>query len=551
MPLPVVYDTFLSEDIGFPSHAYRTRRDRLRMEKNDVSETPAQNPWAPIILSLDGGGVRGLSSLYILREIMREIKRLDNLDTQNRLENDSENELPLPCNYFDFIIGTSTGGLIAIMLGRLRMRVTDCIQQYWVLSNAIFRPSRLRIVQLYSRKKVQDAARKVVKQFCGCRSKAASGCSGNELLRQYDYDEEDTVSSNRRFANKTCRVAVLTVREMGKTSFANIKDRDDMLILFRSYNHRVRHLNDEYERNPKTLENSALRIHEACSATSAAPTYFRPVRLWGRRFIDGGVYANNPSSIAWNEVSYMTQPPHDEMSSRSHIVPHALISIGTGIPKKQSRFGLFSLLHLATKKITETEDTHDFMKQMLSRDSYFRFNVPNHPRIGLAEIKLSDCKKEHIIPWTSRVAIRLLGRKSDAPAELEGNANPKRDVSPETTVSSERLAEVIIEDKALQREATESRKGGFKPSKYDYNTFNNIRERTIHYCYSEQDEINIGALITECAEVLRKQSLKRRNLKGANVRSWENFRKDPRPAQSGGPSNEVPAEASSHTGGTQ
>jgi len=64
----------------------------------------------PRILSLDGGGVRGLSSLVILEEIMKEIRRRDSLD-----------EVPLPCEYFDLIGGTSTGGLIAIMLGRLRM----------------------------------------------------------------------------------------------------------------------------------------------------------------------------------------------------------------------------------------------------------------------------------------------------------------------------------------------------------------------------------------------------------------------------------------------
>ena len=64
----------------------------------------------PRVLSLDGGGVRGLSSLLILREIMEEIQRRSGAE-----------ETPLPCQYFDLIGGTSTGGLIAIMLGRLKM----------------------------------------------------------------------------------------------------------------------------------------------------------------------------------------------------------------------------------------------------------------------------------------------------------------------------------------------------------------------------------------------------------------------------------------------
>jgi patatin-like phospholipase/acyl hydrolase len=63
----------------------------------------------PRILSLDGGGVKGLSSLFILKEIMGSIRRK------------SQEEAPLPCKYFDLIGGTSTGGLIAIMLGRLGM----------------------------------------------------------------------------------------------------------------------------------------------------------------------------------------------------------------------------------------------------------------------------------------------------------------------------------------------------------------------------------------------------------------------------------------------
>lgn len=68
------------------------------------------------ILSLDGGGVRGLSSLYILKELMAQIWR------EYRVENPhAQAVVPRPCEYFDLICGTSTGGLIALMLGRLRM----------------------------------------------------------------------------------------------------------------------------------------------------------------------------------------------------------------------------------------------------------------------------------------------------------------------------------------------------------------------------------------------------------------------------------------------
>ena len=50
------------------------------------------------LLSLDGGGVRGLSSLQILKQLMVTI----NPDSP-----------PKPCDYFDMIGGTSTGGCVS------------------------------------------------------------------------------------------------------------------------------------------------------------------------------------------------------------------------------------------------------------------------------------------------------------------------------------------------------------------------------------------------------------------------------------------------------
>jgi patatin-like phospholipase/acyl hydrolase len=53
------------------------------------------------LLSLDGGGVRGLSTLYILKNIM---DRLNNERKKSNLH------LVKPCEVFDLIGGTSTGG---------------------------------------------------------------------------------------------------------------------------------------------------------------------------------------------------------------------------------------------------------------------------------------------------------------------------------------------------------------------------------------------------------------------------------------------------------
>ena len=75
------------------------------------------------LLALDGGGVRGLSSLMIIQQLMTIV--------------DADSP-PRPCDYFDMIGGTSTGGLIAVMLGRLRMTVDECITAYTSLSGRVF-----------------------------------------------------------------------------------------------------------------------------------------------------------------------------------------------------------------------------------------------------------------------------------------------------------------------------------------------------------------------------------------------------------------------------
>ena len=47
-------------------------------------------------------------------------------------------QLPRPCDFFDIIGGNGTGGLIALMLGRMRMDVETCKEYYEALTRYVF-----------------------------------------------------------------------------------------------------------------------------------------------------------------------------------------------------------------------------------------------------------------------------------------------------------------------------------------------------------------------------------------------------------------------------
>ena len=75
-----------------------------------------------------------------------------------------------PHNIFDLVAGTSTGGLIAIMLGKLGMSLQDCIEAYDKLSKEIFRTKHRRsrltfglAPAKYSGSKLERCIRKLLK----------------------------------------------------------------------------------------------------------------------------------------------------------------------------------------------------------------------------------------------------------------------------------------------------------------------------------------------------------------------------------------------------
>lgn len=139
------------------------------------------------LLSLDGGGVRGLSTLYILKGLMARL---------NHERQEANLARVKPCEVFDLIGGTSTGGyvdsssapaltnlcrLIAIMLGRLEMDVEECITAYSKVMEIVFREKSSRLPLSWTGKtkpqfdsqKLEDAVKEVI---------TSRGISETELL---------------------------------------------------------------------------------------------------------------------------------------------------------------------------------------------------------------------------------------------------------------------------------------------------------------------------------------------------------------------------------
>lgn len=88
---------------------------------------------------------------------------------EDRPDQKSDDADPRPCDYFDLIAGTGTGGLIAIMLGRLRMSIVDCMRVYVEMTRRVFETDKTIVgipyrSTLFKASKLEDAIRDCVRE---------------------------------------------------------------------------------------------------------------------------------------------------------------------------------------------------------------------------------------------------------------------------------------------------------------------------------------------------------------------------------------------------
>ncbi|OCK86558.1 FabD/lysophospholipase-like protein [Cenococcum geophilum 1.58] len=304
------------------------------------------------LLSLDGGGVRGLSALYILKALMEQL----NKERRN-------NNLPpvKPCEIFDLIGGTSTGGLIAIMLGRLQMNVDECISEYKNIMKEVFENKSgwlpiswtSRIKTQFDSKRLKDAIKGVITRI---------GASETDLF------------NNGK--PRQCKVFVCaTARETSS------------IIRLRSYS--LPGAND-----------IGATICDAALATSAATSFFNAVSIEAGIFVDGALRANNPVDEVEDEASNIWCPQTGDLKP----LVKCFISIGTGNPGTRALRDsmLRSFYETLVSITTETEYTE---RKFISRwrrhydeKRFFRFNVDQ----GLHGVGLAEYKEEGIIEAATR-----------------------------------------------------------------------------------------------------------------------------------------------------
>lgn len=228
----------------------------------------------------------------------------------------------LPCHYFDFMYGTSTGGLIATMLGRLRMSIPQCLKIYREVSDGLFgkRRSRLPLTTKYYSGPLELAVKKVVAQYCKQHGQdPPNACDGDDWNPWDAAYPELTSREVANFNRDICQSICLTAVHNGKIDVAH---------LLRTYDMR-------YDNIPNWATNynegaDRLRIWQVTRATSAAPFYFKALQAdvegepWS--FKDGGIRENNPAGAAFSEVVSMYGEDKD---------PALLLSVGTGRPNEE------------------------------------------------------------------------------------------------------------------------------------------------------------------------------------------------------------------------
>ncbi|KLP22787.1 calcium-independent phospholipase A2 [Fusarium fujikuroi] len=248
---------------------------------------------APRVLSLDGGGVRGIVELCVLRQIERHVGY-----------GIAIHEL------FDLVVGTSTGGIVALGVFHQRWSTDDAINRFRALARRAF---TLRL----------GLGNSFIKAIAQPFYEFLYTSEGIEQSLQDSFGDSNLfgASLNQR-NNSRSRTGG---RDWVKVGVVSCLQGRSQAKLIANYSRNPRADTDEEDYFSREDEQSKdFKIWEAARATSAAPTFFQPFvhPETKRSYIDGALMHNNPVSLAYSEV---------EKIWPGSLPPDIILSIGTGL----------------------------------------------------------------------------------------------------------------------------------------------------------------------------------------------------------------------------
>lgn len=307
-----------------------------------------------IVLSIDGGGIRGIVPVAILDYIERKV---------NEIQGDNRVRIG---SLIDLIAGTSTGSII----GALMMLPDPLIHN---------KPK-------YSMKEIESLyvqmGPNVFKKKIWHNIKTLWGLFGPKFM--------------------TSNIETPLIQMFDHYKLKHLVTS----CLFTGYDIDKRRVNI-YTNHDPSEKYGDYYIKDIIKGSSSIPAYFSPTffqeGLDINTIIDGGVFANNPTMIAFIEASKMWAID----TNLKKLDPHKIlfISLGTGMPKRKSfsykkskGWGIFRwLMPILDILLSGSSDIVDYeMKKLFASygrpDNYIRINPP----LNFSTALPIDASKENI-----------------------------------------------------------------------------------------------------------------------------------------------------------
>lgn len=270
------------------------------------------------ILSLDGGGTRGIIQITMLKEILNII---------HNSKDDTIRDLTLR-DLFDLIIGTSAGGIISLFLANADNTLDDAET---ILTNI---------------------ATDVFKVSAGSGVRKIGSMVTNKSYAKYDSAKLKThFSKIHEIPLRGCS------KPKGPVVAVTMVDLESKKIEIASSKPVRKIKTNDFEDIGHLVSNV-----DSAMATSAAPTFFWAVPIGGKKKCDGGLLANCPAHVGVNIASRIWEGKEIDV----------LLSLGTGYSSKKSKENetILDAIDVTTSILTDSERLFGECRNLIKEKDY-------------------------------------------------------------------------------------------------------------------------------------------------------------------------------------